>query len=160
MVSDLQCAPARKGIRRIFAKLRKEDGSILIETSISFMIVIAMLLGIIETCMMGYTYAVLVDSAREGVRYASVHGVDSPTCSGPSSGCDSTAANVKLDVKNYAGTFAGNISAMVVTVTYPDGAATATSRVQVAISYTYEPLFKIPGTAHTLNVSSTGRILY
>jgi hypothetical protein len=90
-----------------------------------------------------------------------VHGLDSSSCSGPSSGCgDSTAANVVSDVKTYAGTFAGNVGSMTVTVTYPDGTSTAMSRVKVAISYSYAPIFHVPGVTETLNVSSAGRILY
>ncbi len=64
------------------------------------------------------------------------------------------------DVKTYAGTYVGNLSGMSVTVSYPDNASTATSRVQVAIVYTYRPLFNYPGISHQLNVSSEGRILF
>ncbi len=138
-----------------------ERGSIVIETALGFMITMTMVLGIIECCMQAYTYGVLEDATREGVRYASIHGTDSSTCSGPSSGCaDSTAANVVTDVKNYAANFAGNLSAMTVTVTYPDASSSAGSRVQVEITYTYAPIFHTPGTSHGLQVSSQGRIMY
>lgn len=153
--------PSRARCRLRSRDFAKEDGSIMIETALGFMIMFLMVLGIIECCMMGYTYAVLEDAAREGVRYASLHGVDSANCSGPSSGCaDATGAHVADDVKNYAGGFAGNLTGMAVTVTYPDASSAANSRVLVAIVYTYQPIFHSPGASQVLRVSSQGRILY
>lgn len=138
-----------------------EDGSILIETALVFMLMITMVLGIIEFSIMAYTLSVLEDAAREGVRYASVHGVDSVSCSGPSVGCaDSSSANVVTDITAYAGSFSGLIGDMSVTVTYPDGKSTPTSRVQVAIVYTYQPHFLLPGVSQVMQVSSQGRIVY
>lgn len=147
--------------RGLLPTLREERGSVLIETALGFMLIMAMVLGIMECCMMAYTYGVLEESARQGVRYAAIHGSDSTNCSGPSTGCaDSTAANVVGTVTTYASSFAGNVGGMSVTVTYPDGASTANSRVQVAIAYTYQPYFKYPGTPPILKVSSAGRIIY
>ena len=166
MAPDFQCdvvtAPERRGRlwSRFVAMLRCERGAVAIETSVGFMVMMGMVLGIMECSVMGYTYAVLEESAREGVRYAIVHGSDSSSCSGPSTGCDATAANVIADVKAYANTFAGTISGMSVSVTYPDGASTGTSRVKVSITDTYVSVFHIPGISQTLTVSSTGRILY
>jgi Flp pilus assembly protein TadG len=125
------------------------------------MVMMTMLLGIMECCMMGYSYSVLEDAAREGVRYAIIHGTDSSSCSGPSTGCgDSTGANVVSDVKTYAGVFTKSASNITVTVSYPDGTSTAESRVQVTITETYQPVFHLPLTAQTMTVSSEGRILY
>ena len=166
MAADVQCDVAMGPLRgrglwpRFVAMLRCERGAIAIETSVGFMVMMAMLLGIMECSVMGYTYAVLEESAREGVRYAIVHGADSSSCNGPSPGCDATAANVIADVKAYGNTFAGTISGMSVVVTYPDGVSTGTSRVKVAITDTYVSVFHIPGISQTLTVSSTGRILY
>jgi len=140
--------------------MRDECGSIMIETALGYMIMMTMVLGIIECSMMAYTFSVMEDAAREGVRYASVHGTNSPSCNGPSSGCDANATNVSNDVKTYANTFTNGLTGMTVTVTYPDGASTATSRVKVALSCTYSPVFHFPGTAHLLQVSASGRILY
>jgi len=152
--------PGRSGVFELAARLRSEQGSVAVETSISFMVMILFLFGIMECCMMAYTYASLEDAAREGVRYAIVHGADSSSCEGPSTGCDATAANIKTDVSTYAGKFVGNLTGMVVTVSYPDGTSTALSRVQVSVTQTYQPIFKLPGTSHVMTVSSAGRILY
>ncbi len=125
------------------------------------MMMMTMVLTIIECCMMAYTYSVIEDAAREGVRYASIHGTDSASCSGPSSGCgDSSGANVVSDVTQYAGTYSNRVGGMSVTVTWPDGTSTATSRVQVAIRYTYQPISHFPGASQVLQVSSQGRIMY
>jgi Flp pilus assembly protein TadG len=153
-------SPGEAASGGLFGWMRDERGSIMIETTLGFMVMMTMVLGIIECSMMAYTFSVMEDAAREGVRYATVHGIDSASCNGPSSGCDATAANVVSDVKAYAGTFTSSLSTMTVTVTYPDGASTATSRVKVALSCTYQPVFHFPGSAHLLQVSSSGRILY
>jgi Flp pilus assembly protein TadG len=166
MAADFQCAvangPERRGrlLSRSVAMLGCDRGTVAIETAVGFMLMMAMLLGIMECSVMGYTYAVLEESAREGVRYAIVHGADSSSCNGPSTGCDATAANVIADVHAYANTFAGTITGMSVVVTYPDGVSTGTSRVKVAITQTYVSVFHIPGISQTLTVSSEGRILY
>jgi Flp pilus assembly protein TadG len=149
-----------KGTAGLVAGLRGEEGSSAVEFTLTFMVFFTLVLGIMEVCMMCYTYAVLEDAAREGVRYAIVHGSDSSSCQGPSTGCDSTAASVKSDVSTYAQSFAGNLSNMVVTVSYPDGTSTVLSRVQVSITQSYTSVFKVPGFNQSVTVSSSGRILY
>ena len=144
----------------LFAGLRGEQGSVAIEGAVSLMVLIVITVGFLELCVMSYTYSVMAESAREGVRYAIVHGTDSSSCSGPSTGCDATAANVKSDVAAYAANFSTQLSNMVVTVSYPDGVSTGTSRVQVSISETYQPTFHVPGLTPTLTFTSAGRILY
>lgn len=139
-----------------------ESGSVTIETALSFMLVMTMVLGIIELCIMAYTYSVLADAARHGVRYATIHGASSSNCSGPSIGCkDSSAANVVNDVTIYANNFSRNISGMTVQVIYPDaGGSTTPSRVTVSITYTYQSMFHVLGSGPAFHVSSQGRILY
>jgi Flp pilus assembly protein TadG len=144
------------------AKEAADDcGSVLVETSIAYMLGITMLLGIIELSSMCYTFGVVSEAARAGVRYASVHGSDSSSCSGPSSGCsDQTGANVASQVTAFVETYTTCASSMNVNVSYPDGASTSPSRVQVAVSYTYKPLFGVSVTGHVFQVSTQGRIVY
>jgi Flp pilus assembly protein TadG len=160
---DKSChfASARCGFRM----WTNDSGSIQIETALGFMMIMTLMLGIIEVCMMGYTYSVLEDATREGVRYAAIHGTDSTACSGPGTGSgsacsDASGANISNYVTVFTQQFCGNLSGMDVSVTYPDGTSTPASQVQVMITYTYQPLFKLPGTRHTLQVSSEGRIMY
>ena len=139
----------------------QDAGSILIETALGFMIMMTMVLGIMELCVMAYTYAAVEDATRAGVRYACLHGTDSTSCSGPSSGCaDSTGANVTAYVKSYASSFFASSGSLNVTVSYPDSASTPNSRVQVVAALAYVPLFHVPIGAQRLQVSSEGRIVY
>ena len=155
-----------RGLASLLARSRRsaaggECGSALIETSLAYMLGMAMVLGIIEFAMMCYTFGVVSEAARTGVRYAVMHGSDSSVCSGPTTGCtDFTGANVVARVDAFAATFAKNRSAMAVTVTYPDSASTPPSRVVVSIAYTYVPLFTISSTGHVFHVTEQGRIVY
>jgi Flp pilus assembly protein TadG len=139
-----------------------ESGSVQIETALSYVMMMTCVMGIIEFCVMTYTYAVYADAARHGVRYATIHGSDSANCSGPTSGCgDSNATNVVNAVTSYAKPYTNPISGTTVQVSYPDsGGCTPPSRVIVTITYTYAPLFHYPGASHVFQVSSQGRILY
>jgi Flp pilus assembly protein TadG len=150
----------QKGLPELFSRLRDDSGAFMIEMACGFMILMTMVIGIMECSMMAYAYTIVEESAREGVRYASTHGSDSGTCQGPSTGCDSGAAAVIADVKRYATGFSGTLSNMTVTVNYPDGTSTGTSRVQVIVTDVYSPIFKFPGSTHTLSASSEGRIMY
>jgi len=140
----------------------EDQGAAILETALSFMLIMTCILGIIECCLMVYTYSVYADAAREGVRYATLHGLDSASCSGPSVGCaDSSAANVVSYVKTYASAYSAPAATMAVTVSYPDtGGCAAPSRVIVSISYVYKPLFNYPGTSTSFQTTSQGRIIY
>jgi len=142
--------------------VRSELGAAALETALGLMLIMTCVLGIIECCMMVYTYSVYADAAREGTRYATLHGLDSVSCSGPSAGCaDPTAANVISYVKTYATAYAAQTSSLTVTVSYPDVGGCATpSRVIVTVAYVYKPLFKLPGMSPSFQASSQGRIVY
>lgn len=143
------------------AHFRSDSGSVAIETALVFMLIITLMIGIIECCVMMYTFSVVAEAARHGVRYATIHGSMSSSCSGPSTGCaDSTGANVVSDVTTFANQFVKNVTGLTVQVSYPDaGGSTAPSRVTVGVTYTYVPMF-ISGMRHSFHVSSQGRILY
>lgn len=150
---------SRPDLRRV---VRGETGSMLIEFSLSIWVVFLVTFLIFEFCMTIYTYSVLSNAAREGVRYAIVHGTDSSLCSGPSTGCsDSTGSNVTSQVNNYASVSFHDLSAMTVTPSWPDGASTPNSRVLVTISYSYIPYLTLPGfTAPQMQITAEGRIVY
>src|SRR5260370_40496755 len=103
---------------------RGETGQAQVELALTIVFVLFTIFGIIELIMMIYTYTVLADSAKEGVRYAIVHGCDVPasSCSGTcATACtDTTGANVTLQVKDWAKLSFHDTSAMTVNVTYPD----------------------------------------
>ena len=141
---------------------RDELGSMLIEFALSVWTLFLVTLLIFEFCMTVYTYSVLGNAAREGVRYAVVHGSDSATCSGPGSGCgDTLGGNVTAVVKGYTAVTFHDMSAMTVTPSWPDGSSTPASRVMVTISYPYVAYLTLPGfSPPTMQVTAEGRIVF
>jgi Flp pilus assembly protein TadG len=148
---------------RIFKRLfREQCGSMLLEFSLSVWTLFLVTFLIFEFCMMVYTYSVLGNAAREGVRYAVVHGTDSTLCSGPSSGCgDTLGSNITAVVNSYAALSFHNVSAMTVTPSWPDGTSTPSSRVVVTITYPYISYLELPGIiAPSMVVTAEGRIVF
>jgi len=140
---------------------RGETGSMLLEFCLSVWTLVLVVFLIFEFCMTVYTYSVLSDAAREGVRYAVVHGTNNSACSGPSTGCDSTGSSVTAVVNSYAAVSFHDISGMTVTPSWPDGTSKPSSRVVVSIKYPYIPYLQIPGyNPPTMNVTAEGRIVF
>lgn len=142
--------------------LRRDDGQAMVEMALSLILAFSLAFLLFEASMLAYSYSVINDAAREGVRYAIVHGTDSTSCSGPSLGCgDNSGANVITVVKSYAAMSFHDISAMQVFVTYPDATKSQPlSLVVVSVEYTFIPYFKFPALTSTLHLTSQGRILY
>jgi hypothetical protein len=138
-----------------------EDGSLLVEAAVGLLAIVPIVFWLFEICMLTYTSSVLGDAARQGVRYAIVHGADNSNCSGPSPGCgDSSGANVVAVVDNFAAYSFHNLSAMTVQVNYPDGSSMPPARVNVTIQYTYVPYVQLPGVAQKIQMSAQGRVIY
>lgn len=160
----MRANPFSRAGRRLgcaFHRAGAEEGSLMVETSVALLVAVPLVFWMFELCMLTYTYSVLGDAARQGVRYAIVHGTDSSTCSGPSSGCsDSTGANVISQVKSAAAYSFHDTSQMTVTVSYPDSSSAPPSRVNVSIQYTYVPYIKLPGITQTVDLNAEGRIVY
>jgi Flp pilus assembly protein TadG len=144
------------------AVVQDQRGSMLLEFSLSVWLLFLVTFLIFEFCMTIYTCSVLGNAAREGVRYAIVHGTDSTSCSGPSSGCaDSSGGNIQAVVNSYASISFHDLTHMTVTPSWPDGVSTPNSRVLVTISYPYVPYLSLPGfSPPTMNVIAEGRIVY
>ena len=134
----------------------------MIETAIALFTATIVAFWLFELSMFAYTYSVLNVAARDGVRYAIVHGIDSGTCSGPSSGCgDVTGANVASVVQNMAANTLHDMSSMTVVVSYPDATGSKPlSLVTVTVNYTFVPYFNLPGIKDAMQVTSEGRIVY
>ena len=143
-----------------------EKGQTLVEFALSVVLVMLLIVGSIELIVMVYTYSVLADSAKEGVRYAIVHGtgLGATNCSGPGGGgvtcTDSSAANVKTAVKNFASLSFHDTSAMTISPTYPDASSVAPNRVRVTVSYIYQPIFGLGWPTLTVNAAAEGRIAF
>ena len=114
-----------------------------------------------EVVMAVYTYSVIADAAREGVRYAIVHGSKNSNCSGPVpagfTACpDPSGANVTAVVRDYASYSFHDISAININVTY-DTYNTSPGRVQVAVTYNFIPYTAFPFHPR-LKATAVGRI--
>lgn len=135
----------------------------MIEFALALLFALAMIFWVVDFSMYIYTYNVLAEAAKEGVRYAIVHGCGTtPTiCSGTCSpACsDANGSNVSAQVTNWAQLSFHDISQMRVGVAYPDGSAAAPSRVQVNVQYSYKSYFALGFTPLPIYATAEGRIL-
>jgi Flp pilus assembly protein TadG len=150
---------------RIMRK-HKEKGQAQVEFALTIVFVMLLILASIEATVMIYTYTVLADAAKEGVRYAIVHGtgVGASDCSGPGGGgvaCgDSGGANVTAKVNQYTALSFHDNRAMTVTPSYPDASSVAPNRVRVTVSYVYQPIFGLSWPTMTVYAAAEGRIVF
>jgi TadE-like protein len=146
--------------------LLKDRGQAMVEFVLSIIFIMTLLLWAVELILFIYTYSVMADAAKEGVRYAIVHGSNNSLPSGPSSGatsdCTTNVSVVKDVVKLYAkfsfrDTSGSNLT---VNVCYLDGNNQSPNRVQVTLSYPYLPLFSSLGwSSPTVKAAAEGRIV-
>src|SRR5437879_12224195 len=73
--------------RSINSQLKRERGQAQVEFALTIVFLMLLFVGFIELVMMIYAYNVLADSAKEGVRYAVVHGSLNANASGPTCPC-------------------------------------------------------------------------
>ena len=167
-------------MRQAYSRVRRngcrpEQGQATIEFALVVIFWMVIVLSIIEMIMLMHTYNVLADSAKEGVRYAIVHGKNNSIPSGPSCPCaDIDGAPAPPGsipgygsgygvVKSYAQYSLHDTTNMTVTVTYPGGDAVPANktpnRVQVVVAYPYQPLFGLGWPTITVNAAAEGRIM-
>jgi Flp pilus assembly protein TadG len=155
--------------------LRSERGQATVEFALVIILLMVLVLSIIEIILLMHTYNVLADSAKEGVRYAIVHGANNSQASGPTCPCKDVDGPPAPPgtipgygsgygvVKTFAQYSLHSTSTMTVTVTYPGGDATPANktpnRVQVVVSYPYQPLFGLGWPTVTVNAAAEGRIM-
>lgn len=145
---------------------RGVKGQAQVEFALTVVFVMILIIASLEMIVLIYTYSVLADAAKEGVRYAIVHGtgVGASTCSGPGgsgvSCADSSAANVTAAVTKYTSFSFHNSAAMTVTPTYPDGSSVAPNRIRVTVAYPYQPIFGLGWPTVTVNAAAEGRIVF
>jgi Flp pilus assembly protein TadG len=117
------------------------SGQALVEFSIVSFMVCILLLSTLEVARLVLVYTTLANAAREGSRYAVVHGgsrtgtgVDGP------SGPGANPAQVVTVVRNFAGTGSLSNSHLTIEVAYPGGSNAPGQRVDVTAVYAYDPL--------------------
>jgi hypothetical protein len=150
-------------------------GQAQVEFALVIVFLMILILSMVELLTMMHTYNVLADSAKEGLRYAVVHGTANSTPSGPTCPCadiDGPAAPPGTVpgygsgygvVKTYAQYSLHNMTGLTVTVTYLDTgnppANQAPNRVQVVVAYPYRPFFNLGWPTVTVNAAAEGRIM-
>jgi Flp pilus assembly protein TadG len=153
----------------------KQSGQALIEFALSMSFLILLILSILELFGLLYTYSVVANAAKEGVRYAIVHGANNGNASGPTTQQTATTGpctssnqttptsltqNVTTQVQNFAGFSLHDMSSMNVYVCYLDGNNKLTSQVQVTVSYPFRPFFHLSWPSLTINANAVGRIVF
>ena len=164
--------------RSINSQLKRERGQAQVEFALTIVFLMLLFVGFIELVMMIYAYNVLADSAKEGVRYAVVHGSLNANPAGPTCPCadiDGPPAPLGTDAGNgstygVVRTFAqlsGHYvsgTAMTVSVTYPDTtnppANQSPNRVRVVVAYPYTPFFGLGWPTVTVRAAAEGRITF
>src|SRR5437762_2201711 len=103
---------------------KRQCGQVAIEFLFTVLFVMLFVLWFLELVMLIFSYNVLADSAKEGVRFAIVHGTASTSCNGPGDPldativCDNTKAGVNAAVTRYANHSGQSITNAQITVTY------------------------------------------
>jgi hypothetical protein len=139
-----------------------QAGQAMVEFSVVAFLTIMMLLFVVETARMALVYTVVAESAREGVRYAIVHGSTRPagTADYDSSGPGNNPAQVVTVVDNFAGTAPLSLSLLLVNVTYPGNSNAPGQSVNVSVVYPYNPLTTFFPATVQLGSVSQGIILF
>lgn len=135
----------------------------MVETALSVVIALPMLLWLIELSFFFYTLSVVQYASRAGVQYAVTHGSDSGSsgCSGPSGGCaDGPGANVIHLVQNVAQKSGRAIPASDVKVQWANNTSNPGDPVAVTVSFTYQPLIDMPFVPLQVSGQATGHIVY
>jgi hypothetical protein len=167
--------------------LRSDRGQAQVEFALVVIFLFILVLSILETLFFMHTYNVLADSAKEGVRYAIVHGANNGLQMPPLASCTAASCScpcVDIDgppappgtvagygstygvVKTFAQYSLHDTSAMTVTVTYGPADSPAITplnktpnRVQVVVAYPYHPFFGLGWPTVTVNAAAEGRIM-
>ena len=160
----------------------RQAGQVMVEFVLTIVFLFVLFVSVLQMILLMHAYNTLADAAKEGVRYAIVHGTQNSICSGPSTSSvcpkpDSSGANVQTVVINFASLSFQNMLPGDVAVNYnpkdqngtcPNGTKGSCTgsgcsdpgcTVRVTVSHTYTPLFGLPWPSFTLNAAAQGRIL-
>jgi TadE-like protein len=166
---------------------RRQAGQAMVEFMLVVIFLFLLFVSILQMILFMYAYTTLADAAKEGVRYAIVHGTGNSICSGPGNPIsspvitctDPNGTNVVTAVTNFAGLSFQSISATNngctsnangVNVCYDPNNANSGSTfgaacsapgclVRVTVSHVYTPFFGLPWPNFTLYAAADGRIM-
>jgi Flp pilus assembly pilin Flp len=164
-------------VKTVFTKQttqNPEAGQAMVEYALVAVFLFVLFISIIQMILLMYAYTTLADAAKEGIRYAIVHGTGNTNCSGPGTTgppavtCpdNTNYTNVKAAVTNFAGLSFQNITNSDVDVSYNPNSANGASpcnvagcMVQVTVHHTYTPFFGLSWPNVTIYAAAQGRIM-
>jgi Flp pilus assembly protein TadG len=140
--------------------LRGEEGSELVELAVSLPILFGFVFGLMQICLAFYTHEYISELAREGTRYAIVHGPSCETSAGASCTVTASAVNAYVSGLGWPNLGGGTLT---VSTTYPGpggpGSAGNVVNQPVRVTVTYTFPYKIPFvTSKNLSMSSTSQM--
>ncbi|MBX5444720.1 TadE family protein [Sphaerobacter sp.] len=137
-------------------------GQGMVEFAISSLLFFTLIFGVIEMGWLLFTYHQVTSAAREGTRYASVHGTMSQGLRNPAEIAAYTIDPAAVKTAVLKKVTLSDPDALSVTVVRPDGDLQPRHRVRVEVSYPYRPLvgFILPVPTLTLRASSTMIVHY
>lgn len=150
---------------------RGEEGSVILETAMSSIILLTFLFGAIEAGFALYSYHFISEAAREGTRYAIVRGslAGTANCAAPGPPtCIAQSADIQTYVKNigFPGINPGNMTVAPVWSAYANGSSCpATGPCNspgnlITITVTYNFPLTVPFIpAHTYAMTSTAAMI-
>ncbi len=152
--------------------LRSEHGGTLLESALSWSVLLAVLLGIFQVSLALYAYHVMSDAAREGSRYAMVRGSTSCANTPNLSNCNATSTQIQSFVRTL--TYPGITSSKITVTTTWYTVSSSTPAVwsacttspcnlpgnQVNVSVTYPFLLNVPfSSLIPLNLSASSAMV-
>jgi hypothetical protein len=150
---------------------KHQSGQAAVEFLLTVILVMLLILAFVELIMMLFAYNVVADAAKEGVRFAIVHGTLSNSCNGPgdplngSLTCDASKAGVITAVTNYANHSGQTVAAGEIAITYtnPTGGAACSSPgcgIQITISHPYRAFFGLGWPSVRLAAAARGTVTF
>ncbi len=172
-----------------FPGARRQSGQSLVEFSLVIFFIFILFVSVLQMILMMHAYNTVADAAKEGVRYAIVHGTGNSNCSGPGDPTqnpvvtctNSNATNVQTAVVDFAAVSFQGVTTSDVTVSYnpadsngtcangPCSTGTPPSAnlgcsapgcmVKITVSHAYSPFFGLGWPRINLNAAAEGRIM-
>ena len=136
-------------MNRILRQFRDTRGQALIEFTVAFILIIILLFGVIEVGRLVLVYTTITNAAADGVRYAIVHGADSPA----------TPDDIETVVKSRL-TWMNTANGGPLTISVPTAGGPVGSTVTVSIVYAYDPITSYVPLHLNLSSTSTGVITF
>jgi Flp pilus assembly protein TadG len=106
----------------------------MVEFAISFSVLVSFFFAFVQICLIFYSYSMISESAREGTRYAILHGA---TCVTPAQvSCTASVSSINSYIStNHLPNLGGGT--MTPSTSFPDGNENPGSRVLVNVQYAF-----------------------